>query len=122
MRATALIAAAALACGSAAFAQQATDTSARGEESARVDQQDHGQANDKMRNGLHRLGEKTRHAMHSLRDKAHRVAHNDRRNANDTRAMGASGSPLRDADSGRRQRMDEAYSHWKSRQDKQQNR
>jgi len=121
---TTLIATAALVCGSAAFAQS-TDNSARGEESARVDQQDHGQANEKMRNGAHRLGEKMRHGLHRLGDKLH--AKNDKdgqhhannaHHRNDTRAMGASGSDSH-ADSGRRQRMDDAYANWRARQDKQ---
>jgi uncharacterized protein HemX len=117
MKATALIAAAALAFGSAAFAQQQTDKTARGEENARVEQQDHGSAGQKMRNGLHRLGEKTRHAMHRIGDKLHasRDHHGDRMHASrdDTRAMGASGE-----DQGRRQRMDDAYANWQAKHDK----
>ncbi|HUR89781.1 MAG TPA: hypothetical protein VMZ74_11895 [Ramlibacter sp.] len=119
MKATALIAAAVLACGTAAYAQQPTDPSARGEENARVDQQDHGQANAKMRNGAHRLGDKVRHGWNRLTDKTRQVAHNDRRHhhANDTRAMGAS-RDTRDVESTRHQRMDDAYASWKAKHDK----
>ena len=131
MKATVLIAAAALLCGTAAFAQQ--DRSVRGEESARVDQQDHGRVSDKMRNGAHRLGAKTRHAMHRLGDKTHHAssrARNDRheqharsdrgerhgRYDTDTRAMGAAGA--RDVDTDRRGRMDSAYDNWRARQER----
>lgn len=125
MKASALIAAAALTLGTAAFA--ADDHAARVDENdnTATAQQEHGHANAKMRGGLHRLGEKTRHAMHRLGDKMHHVAHNERadrhvaRNertdrSNDTRAMGASG----DNSSSRQARMDEAYSHWQARHDK----
>ena len=116
MKATALIAVAALVCGTAAFAQQSTDRTARGEENARVDQQDHGQANAKMRDGMHRLGDKTRHAFHRAGNKIRQVAHNDHRSS-DTRAMGASGD-----EHGRQGRMDDAYGHWQNRQDRDQHR
>jgi hypothetical protein len=112
MKATALVAAAALVCGTAALAQQ--DTKARGEESARVEQQEHGTAGEKMRSGMHRLGEKTRNALHHMGDKLH--ARRD--HADNTRAMGASGSTVADTSSARQQRMDEAYGHWKAQQEK----
>jgi hypothetical protein len=118
MKSTALIAAAALAFGTAAFAQQ--DQSARGEENHRVDQQDHGSANSKMRNGMHRLGEKTRHAFHRMGDKIHHVASRDRdRHDNDTRAMGGPGTsrPSRDAETARQTRMDDAYARWQMQHD-----
>jgi hypothetical protein len=129
MKATALIAAAVLACGTAAYAQQSTDPSARGEENARVDHQDHGQANDKMRNGAHNLGDKIRHGMHRLGDKTRQLAHRDdktrhvarndsHRHANDTRAMGASRGDDRNADSARHDRINEAYENWKARHDR----
>ena len=41
-------------------AQQQQDKSVRGEESARIEQQDHGTAGQKMRGAMHKLGEKTR--------------------------------------------------------------
>lgn len=119
--ATALVAAAALVCGTAAFAQQDRHDTNRGEESARADQQDHGRASDKMSNGAHRLGNKMRSAMHRMGDKmhAHRDTHHDTlhasrdaRHDNDTRAMGA---PGRDTEHDRQARMDDAYSHWHAR-------
>src|SRR4051812_39063961 len=119
MKATALIAAAALAFGTAAFAQQ--DQSVRGEENHRVDQQDHGSANQKMRSGAHRLAEKTRHAFHRMGDKMHHVASRDReRHENDTRAMGGPGTgrSSRDAESARQARMDDAYGRWHAQHDK----
>lgn len=123
MKATALIAAAALACGTAAFAQQQdTSKAARGEETTRADQQDHGTAGQKMRSAMHKLGEKTRHAFHRAGDKTRQLAHRD--HANDTRAMGGPGSarPSRDAEASRQARMDNAYANWQSRHDKQQER
>lgn len=128
MKVTALIAAAALVCGSAALAQQSTDSPARGEESIRADQQDHGQANEKMRNGAHRLREKMRHGMHRLGDKLHARNDKDREHharsragRNDTRAMGASAAGAR-GETSRQQRMEDAYATWSARHDKQFNR
>ena len=119
MKATALIAAAALTFGTAAFAQQAQhDPNARGEENARVEQQDHGTAGEKMRSGMHRLGEKTRNAMHRMGDKMHHVAKRDHKD--DTRAMGAGRSPDTNTNAdGRQRRMDDAYANWRAKHDKQ---
>ena len=115
MKATALIAAAVLSFGTAAFAaQHDADKTARGEDNARAEQQEHGTAGSKLRNGLHRLGEKTRHAFHRAGDKSRQVAH--RRDDNDTRAMGAAGE-----DHDRRSRMDSAYANWKAKHDKDEN-
>ena len=110
MKATALIAAAALVCGSAAYAQQDRHSAPTDDTHARAEQTDHGSAGNKISNGLHRLGTKTRNAFHRMGEKLH--AHNDR--SNDTHAMGAAG----DNDHGRQSRMDEAYSHWHDRQAK----
>jgi hypothetical protein len=109
MKATALIAAAALVCGTAAFAQQ-DHRAARmdNDNSARVEHNDRDSAGNKLSNGLHRLGAKTRNAFHRMGEKLH--ARNE--HSNDTRAMGASG----DNDHGRQSRMDEAYSHYRDRQ------
>jgi hypothetical protein len=109
MKKQALIVAALLACGSGAFAQN-DNSAARSDNHGRVEQHDNGNTGDKMRSGMHNLGEKVRNGMHRLGDKLH--AHNDR--GNDTRAMGA--SPSRNND--RQGRMDDAYSHWHSKQDK----
>ena len=114
MKATALIAAAALACGTAAYAQQATDHATRHDDTTRAEQQDHSRTGDNLRGGMHRLGEKIRNGMHRLGDKLH--ARNERHD--DTRAMGASGTN----DHGRQARMDEAYSHWRSQHERDQQR
>jgi hypothetical protein len=112
MKATAWIAAAAMMFGTAAFAQQHEDKPVRrDDDTARAQKHDHAsEGAHKANNGLHRLAEKTRHAFHRAGEKMHHMARRD--DANDTRAMGASGD-----DSGRRGRMDEAYSHWQSRHD-----
>jgi hypothetical protein len=111
MRATALIAAAALSFGTAAFAQHNDrDQAVRHDDAnARAEQHDHGHAGKKMNSGLHRLAEKTRHAFHRMGEKMH-TARNE--HANDTHAMGASGESH---DRDRQARMDEAYSHWQAR-------
>jgi hypothetical protein len=103
MKATALIAAAALVCGTAAYAQQ--DRSVRHDDKARVEQQDHNRAGSSLGDDMHRLGEKIRNGVHRLGDKLHAKA--DRHD--DTRAMGAAGD-----DHGRSSRMDDAYSNWRS--------
>lgn len=114
MKATALIAAAALACGTAALAQQQDTSKSRGEESTRAEQQQHGTAGEKLRSDMHRMGEKTRHAVRRMDDKLH--ARRD--HAGNTRAMGASGPTVADTSSARQQRMDEAYANWQARQEK----
>ena len=121
MKVTALIAAAALACGTAAYAQQQySSNSTRSQDTtASTDQQEHGTAGQKMRNAMHKLGEKTRHAFHRAGDKTRQIAHRD--HANDTRAMGGPGSasPSRDAQAARQARMDSAYADWRAKQEKQ---
>lgn len=116
MKATALIAAAALVCGSAAFAQQYDSNTHRSTDSARVEHQDHSATGEKLRNGMHRLGEKTRNAFHRMGEKLHAK----RDEHNDTRAMGASGRDRdsRDTASARQQRMDDAYANYHAKQDK----
>jgi hypothetical protein len=116
MKATALIAAAALLCGTAAFAQH--DKTARGEETVRAENQDHGSAGEKMRSGMHRLGEKTRNALHRMGDKLHAK----RDHADNTHAMGASGSTVADTSSARQKRMDDAYANWQSKHPRSENR
>ena len=115
MKSTALIAAAALALGTAAFAQEGAP--AKKSDHYPVQHENHGSANQKMQNGMHRLAEKTRNAFHRMGDKMHHVASRDHdRRDNDTRAMGGPGSghPSRDAESARQARMDDAYSNWHS--------
>jgi hypothetical protein len=118
MKPAVLITAAALAFGTAAYAQQ--DHSARGEETRAPATQDHGSASQKMRNGLHRLGEKTRHAFHRMGDKMHHVASRERDRHDDTRAMGGPGTghPSRDAEASRQARMDDAYANWHAQHDR----
>jgi hypothetical protein len=116
MKATALIAAAALLCGTGAFAQQYDNNTHRSTDGARVEHQDPSSTGSKLRNGMHRLGEKTRNAFHRMGEKLHAK----RDEHNDTHAMGASGRDhdSRDAASARQQRMDEAYANYHARQDK----
>jgi hypothetical protein len=118
MKATALIAAAALLCGTAAFAAEHDSNAARGEESAGAEHQDHGSAGGKMREGMHNLGEKTRHAFHRMGDKLHAK----RDHADNAHAMGASGSTVADNSSARQKRMDDAYANWQSKHEGTQNR
>lgn len=67
---------------------------------------------DKTKRALHRMGDKMRSAGHRVANATHS---NERKDANDTRAMGAAGS---DQDQARRQRMDDAYGNWHSKQEK----
>jgi hypothetical protein len=117
MKATALAVSALLMCGTAAFAQQQQDPNARGEESVRAEQQEHGTASGKTRDTMHKLGDKTRHAMHRMGDAARRVAHRGK-DKNDTTAMGAAPSTSSDAAAARQRRMDDAYANWQARQQK----
>ncbi|MEJ6021830.1 hypothetical protein [Ramlibacter sp. PS4R-6] len=125
MRATAIFAAAALAFGTAALAQQADKTS-RTENSASADTIRPADDAQRTKSAVKNLGQKTRNAMHRAGDKIRHVAKNDkhpdkharaeRHHRDDTRAMGAPGRDTRDNDMTRRQRMDAAYENWKSRQ------
>jgi hypothetical protein len=118
MKVQALIAAAAIACGSAAMAQQQDPSSTRAHRedatTARADQPDQGKAGSKVGNAMHRLGEKTRHAFHRTGDAMHRTASKDK-DRSDTRAMGAAGSG---DDHARQARMDDAYANWKAKHEK----
>jgi hypothetical protein len=117
MKVQALIAAAAIACGSAAIAQQQDSSSTRShraDQTAQADNQDQGKTGNKVGNALHRLGEKTRNALHRMGNAVHRTASRDK-DRSDTRAMGASGS---NDDRGRQGRMDDAYANWKAKQEK----
>jgi len=134
MKATTLIAAAALAFGTAAMAQTQDQTS-RTENSAGADSAKPADDAQRTKNSLHRLGEKTRHAMHRAGDKMRHVAKNDKHDdrdadrharlhrRDDTRAMGAAGRDrdrdhnrdLRDAEGARHDRIQQAYENWKAR-------
>lgn len=120
MKATALLAAAALVCGTAAFAQQQDNAAARGETTANTDSMRPADDAPRTKNAVKNLGHKTRNAMHRAGDKMRDVAGNDkdgdkhaRADRHDTRAMGAGRSDMRDQDGSRRQRMDDAYANWK---------
>jgi uncharacterized protein HemX len=140
MKATALVAAVALACGTAAFAQQTQDRTAR-QENAAADSIKPADDAQRTKNAVRKLGDKTRHAMHRAEDKVRHMSKNDKdrhhhhharaehdrygrdhdRHArsdrhDDTRAMGAGAGDMRDAEMARRQRMDDAYDNWKSKQ------
>jgi hypothetical protein len=112
MKATALIAAVAVVCGTAAYAEQDQNTT-RSHDSARVEHQDHGSTGGKLRSDMHRLGEKTRNAFHRMGEKLHAK----RDHADNTHAMGASGTS-REASKDRQQRMDDAYADYHAKQDK----
>ena len=142
MRATKLIAAAAMAFGTAAIAQQQENAATRGETTANTDAAKPADDAPRTKNALKNLGQKTRNAMHRAGDKMRGIAHNDKdrdhdkharaeehrekharadmhHRHNDTRAMGARGSDTRDTretEATRRQRMDDAYANWKSKQ------
>ena len=103
MKTTALIAAALIAGGTAAYANDKTVSSAS--DDTRVEKQEHSTGlRQKLRRGMHKLGEKTHHALH--------------RDRSDTRAMGA-GRASDDTAGSRQKRMDDAYANWQSKQDKQ---
>jgi uncharacterized cupredoxin-like copper-binding protein len=150
MKATTLFAAAALVCGTAAFAQQ-QDNTARTENSASADSIKPADDAQRTKDAARNLGRKARNAMHRAGDKIRDVAKNDKdahhdrharvdndrhhdrharadhdrmhdrharahRHDDDTRAMGAPGSAMRDHEMSRRERMDAAYENWKARQ------
>lgn len=114
MKASIIVAAAALALGSAAFAADDHAGTSRAHDKA----QHAGHATkekgeglgQKLRRGMHNLGEKTRHAFHRGEGKVERTASRH----DDTRSMGAgpSDSRMTDAERAPRQRMDDAYGNW----------
>jgi hypothetical protein len=136
MKIPALIAVAALACGSAFAAQpyssgsRDADTEAGRSHSTAVSKDMHAadkQASKpngvvaKTKNAMHRMGDKMRNAGHRVAAKGQpkstvrddEKSYSDPQGA-DTRAMGAAGSDR--VDRARQARMDEAYSHWQSKQ------
>jgi Skp family chaperone for outer membrane proteins len=114
MKIRALVTVLALACGTAFAAQYsgaAEDAANRNQPAAAsTDAQPKkgGGLIDKTKRAMHRLGDKMRSAMHR-KDKNTQTAAKG-----DTRSMGAAGSDTQD--SGRQQRMDDAYASWKSKQ------
>jgi hypothetical protein len=116
MKIPALITALALA-GGVAVAQANTsathDAQARNQTTAAAtDNTQHEGLGTKLKRGLHRMGEATRHAMHRVTGKKDKST--DTASANDTRTMGSYGTS--DADHTRKQRMDQAYDDYKSKQ------
>jgi hypothetical protein len=86
---TALIAAAALALGTAAMAQQtqpADNASTRGETTAAPNSMKPADDAQRTKDSLHRLGDKTRRAMHRAGDKVRDVAKNDKNEHHDRHA------------------------------------
>jgi len=142
MKLKVLIAAAAVACGGAAFAQ--ADASRSGDHTARASEMQHQPASPRMREGARKMVDKTRQVTRRATDKVREVARRDRagdqrqaraermdrsdrsyradaqasHRANDTRAMG--GAPrgdVQESDASRRARMDAAYAKWQMQQD-----
>jgi hypothetical protein len=107
-----ILAAAAVALGSSAFAAD-THRVDNDRDQARTE---HSQptAGQKLRDTMHRIGNKTRNAFHRAENKVEKTARHDDE-ANDTRRMGDSGS-MTDSEHARRQRMDDAYDNWRQRQ------
>lgn len=128
MKASALIVAAALAAGTAAIAQQTDPAAARGETTAGADSMKPADDAQRTKKALKNLGQKTRNAMHRAGDRARHAAKADKQHAagdrqahkerhREAHAMGAS-RDMRDLETSRRQRMDDAYANWKAKQQK----
>lgn len=114
MKIATIVAAVALATGTAAFAADygtAADHDTTRHHATVAEHNDkaaaHGGFLDRTKEALHRMGQKLRSATH--RDRSETAA----RDHNDTRSMGAA----RD-DSGRHHRMDQAYSDYQHKQDR----
>jgi hypothetical protein len=106
MKIAVLITAAALACG-AAYANTTGDTHKQSSAQA-------AQAEPKGEG----IAVKTKRAFHRMGEKLRSIGHKDTQQAkkgDDTSAMGAGPDPQ---DSGRRARMDSAYSNWQKKQQK----
>ena len=116
MKIPALLAALAIASGSAMAAGNYADS---GKHAAPADTQ-HSAAADTTQHSSPSFVEKTKRAFRRMGDKMARITHTDKNRSesasrdNDTRAMGAAGSDTHD--SGRRGRMDEAYSNYQNKQ------
>jgi hypothetical protein len=117
MKIPALLAALAIASGSA----MAAGNSDTGKHSAAADTQR--SAAERTDHSGPSFVDKTKNAFRRMGDKLSRMTHTDKNRSdsasreNDTRAMGAAGSDTHD--SGRRSRMDEAYSNYQNKQGKQ---
>ena len=106
----AILAAAALACGSAMAADSSTEHGQRVSKEHPAKASGNGVV-DKTKRAFSRMGDKIRNTGERLGQKLG----TDKDSRHDTRAMGASGSGEAQ-DQGRRQRMDDAYANWRDRQ------
>jgi len=115
MKIRALVTVLALACGTAFAAQygtEAADEAANRDQAATTDSGKGGVV-DKTKSAVRRLGDKIGNKIGNAttgkdKSKTRTAAKND------TRSMGAAGTDTQD--SGRQQRMDDAYANWKSKQ------
>ncbi|WBY02478.1 hypothetical protein PE066_02770 [Ramlibacter tataouinensis] len=117
MKISPLLLAALLATSAGAWAQARDGSPAPGERAAAEGSADGRTVGEKARGAAHKAGDATRHAGKAGHRAADRHA---KRGAGhmDERRMGAAGSSRETdlSDSGRRQRMDEAYADWKAKQ------
>lgn len=124
MKITALLAAAALVGGTASAGQNdnasTTKPAARQSTTAPADGATHEGIGVKTKRALGKIGDKMRsagnklaHATHTDKQAGTTRRSDESRAGSDTRTMGAAGSDT-GSDSGRRQRMDNAYDNWKS--------
>lgn len=115
MRMASFLAAAALACGCATAADSSTEHGQRvsHEHPAKADQGAGGGIVDRTRRAFGRMGDAIRNTGNRLAGAAGTGKDAAR---GDTRAMGAGAEDARDP--GRRQRMDNAYTRWRSQQQK----
>lgn len=118
MKIPALLAALAVACGSAMAAGTSGDSAHRSattdtQHSAAPDTAQHSGPSfvDKTKRAFRRMGDKLRAATHTDKDRTESAPRND------TRAMGASGSDTHDGS--RQRRMDEAYQNYRNQQGRQ---
>lgn len=116
MKMPTLLAALALACGSAFAAGTTSDhVTTHRDQSAAVSSGTHETAKgeglvDKTKRAFHRMGDK-------MRAMGHRNETQHAKDRDDTRAMGGPGSDTTQ-DAARRQRMDEAYDNYRAKQNK----
>lgn len=117
MKIPALLAALAIASGSALAAGNSGDATHRGvtadsQHSAATDTSPHRGASfvEKTKRAFRRMGDKLANATHTDKNREESTAR-----GSDTRAMGAAGSDTHD--SGRQRRMDDAYSNYRGKQD-----
>ncbi len=139
MKISPLLLAALLATGSGAWAQVRDGSSAPGERAAAEGSADGRTVGEKVRGAADRAGDATRRAANRVKGESKEAARGakksddrqaqkadqrpgerhpkDARHRGDTRAMGSPGRAMHaDPEGSRRERMDQAYAHWKSQQ------